>query len=76
MNIGNLFKACHERTRDVIQRAVREAIAGKVNIYPTISEIHFLVTCKTIADQGKTLVPFHVTGTFEELVEDSIYKFL
>jgi len=76
LNFRDFFEACHERAGDVIQRAVRQAIADQVNIYPAVTELYFLVPCKTIADQGQTLVPFHITRTFEELIEDSIYRFL
>ena len=32
--------------------------------------------CKSIADHGETLVPFHVAGALEELVEDGIQDIL
>jgi hypothetical protein len=35
----------------------------------TISKLEFIISCKTIEDQGKPLIPFHITGTFEEFVQ-------
>ena len=67
-----MFKACHQRARDVVERAVRLAATRQVNIHPTIPELYFSVACKSVVDHGETPVAFHVTGTLEELVEDGI----
>lgn len=72
LDLWEFFKACHQRACDVIERAVRLAATRQVNIHPTILELDFSVACKTVVDHGETPVPFHVTGTLEELVEDRI----
>ena len=76
LNLTDPFEARYERARDVVKCAVRLAIPGEVNIHPAVAELHFLIACKTIADQGKSLIPFDITGTLEELVEDGIDQLL
>jgi hypothetical protein len=34
-----------------------------------IGKLEFTVACKTIEDQGKTLVAFDVAGAFKEFIE-------
>ena len=38
----------------------------------SIDKIHFTVTRKPIGDHCQPAVPFHITGTLEELIEDGI----
>jgi len=76
LNIGELFEARHERARNVVQRAIRLASPCKINVHHIIYKLNFAIACKTITDHGKTLVPFHVTGTHKELIEDRINNIL
>jgi len=39
-----------------------------------IGKFKFAIACKTIQDQGKILIAFHVAGTFEELVQYCTYN--
>ena len=76
LDLRQFFQARDEWTCDVIERAIRLTVPGEVYIYPTVPELHFLVACKAVIDHGETAVPFHVTGTLEELIEDGIYNIL
>jgi hypothetical protein len=76
LDLREFFKTRYQWTRDVVERAVRLAAPGKVHIDPTVSKLHFPVARKTVVDHGETPVPFHVTRTLEELVQDGIYDIL
>ena len=50
LNIGELLEVKHERTGDVIERAVRLAVARKINVRHTISKLELAIACETIED--------------------------
>jgi len=76
LDLPECFKACYQRARDIVKRAIRLAAPRQVNINSSVYELHSPVACETVIDQGKTPVPLHVTGTLEELIEDGIYNIL
>jgi|GEM_PF-3251477 len=71
LNLGELFEIRHQRTRNGVKRPVRLAVPAEIDMHPPISKDKPAIACKTIKYQAESLVSFHITGTFEELIEDS-----
>jgi len=72
LNLRELFETRRERARDVIQRAVRQAIPCQINMHATVGKLNFAIACETIIDPGKTLIPFYITRSLKELIENRI----
>jgi hypothetical protein len=70
LHFRELFEVFHERTRDVIERAVRLTFARQVNVRYTIGKSQFAVAGETIEHQCESLIAFDIAGTFEEFIED------
>jgi hypothetical protein len=71
LNVGELLEVDGQRAGDGVERAVGLAGAGQVDMRHAVGEFESAVACKAVQDQGKPIVPFHIAGTFEELVQDS-----
>lgn len=69
MHFGELFEVCHERERDVVQRAVRLALARKVYVCDAVGVFDSGIACEPVQHQGEPLISFHVAGTFEEFIQ-------
>jgi hypothetical protein len=71
LNLWELFEIRHQRTRDGIKRPIRLAIPAEINMHPPIRKDKPAIACKAVKYKAESLVPFHITGTLEELIEDS-----
>ena len=71
LDLWELFESNHQRIRDRIQRPIRLAVPGEIDMYPTIGKDHFAIACKAVEYDSQSPVPFHITGTLEELIERS-----
>jgi len=66
---GELFEIFHQRTRDVVQRAVRLALTRQIDMGNAVGKGKFAVTCEAVEDERESLIPFDITGPFEEFIE-------
>lgn len=71
LNLWKLFEIRHQRTRDRVKRSIRLAIPAEINMHPPIRKDKPAIACKPIKHKAESPVPFHITGTLEELIEDS-----
>ena len=71
-DLRELFEAGHQRTRDVVKRAIRLAVPGQVYMHPAVQSLYPGVTREAIGDDRQPLVPFHVAGTLKELIQDGV----
>ena len=69
LHFGELLEIFHQRTRDVVERAVRLASARQVNMCNPIRKGKFAVAREAIEDQCEYLITFDIAGSFEELIE-------
>jgi hypothetical protein len=68
LHLGELLEIFHQRARDVVERAIRLAVARQVNMCNAIGKGEFAVTGETVENQGEALVTFDVAGSLEEFV--------
>lgn len=45
-------------------------------MHTTVGKLNFAIACEPIVDHGKTVVPFNITRTFKELIEDRVHNIL
>ena len=69
MHFGELLEIFHQRTRDVVERAVRLAATRQVDMCNTISKGKSAVTREAIQNEREPLIPLDITRSFEELIE-------
>ena len=69
MNFRELLEVLHERNGDVVQRAVRLALACEIDVRDAVGILNFAISCEAVQKEGKPLVAFHIAGTFEEFIE-------
>lgn len=72
LDFGELLEAQHQRTRDVIERAIRLAAASQIDMQAAICKLDSAVTRKTVADHRKALITFHIARALEEFIEHGI----
>jgi len=64
-----LFEVQREWTRNGIQRAIRLAIASKIDMCNAIREQKLAIACKSIEYQSKPLISFNIPGPLEEFIK-------
>lgn len=70
LDLRELFEIRHQRTRDGVKRPIRLTIPFQINMYSPICKDKPAVACKAIEYESKSFVPFHITGTLEELIKN------
>ena len=71
INIRELFEVCHERARDRVKCSVRLAAAGEVNVSDAICILEPGIASEAIQYQCQSLIPFYITGSFKEFIQNS-----
>lgn len=69
LNIRELFEVDGQRARDGIERAVRLAVPGEVDVRDAVGIFESAVAGEAVEDEREPGVAFHVAGTFEEFVQ-------
>lgn len=69
LHFGELLEVLHERNGNVVQRAVRLALAREVRVDDAICIFHFAVTGEAVRYERQSLVALHIAGTFEEFIQ-------
>jgi hypothetical protein len=70
LNLRELFNIRHQRTSDVIERPIGLTVSLKINLDASIYQDQSAIPGKTVEHRGQALVPFHIAGTLEKLIED------
>lgn len=71
LDLRELFEIGHQGTGNRVERPVRLALPGEINIHAAVQELDFAIPRKAIIDHCEPLIAFHISGTLEELVEHS-----
>ena len=77
LNLRELFEICHQWARDGVKRSIRLAIPCEINVRASIREDKPAIACKPVENKSKSLIPFHIAGALEELIEygsDALFR--
>ena len=69
LNLWELFEIRQQWTRDRVKRPVRLAIPCEINVHSPICKDQPAVARKAVKYETESPVSFHITRTFEELIE-------
>lgn len=71
LNVRELLEVGGQRAGNGVECTVGLTGAGQVDVRHAVGKFEPAVACEAVEDEGKPVVAFHVTGTFEELIQDS-----
>ena len=69
LHFGELFEIFCQRTRDVVERAIRLAGTGQIDMGNAVGEGESAVAGETVEDQRESLITLNIAGTLEEFIE-------
>ena len=76
LHFRELFEIFSQRTRNVVERAIRLACAHQIYMGNAIRKGKFTVTRETVEDKCETLIPFDIAVYLEEFIEHRAQQIL
>lgn len=76
LNLRQFLEACHQWARNIVERAIRLASSGQVDIHPAIRNFNLAVASEAVCDEGQPLVSFYAGGSLEKLIQHGTDKIL
>ena len=74
LNLRELFEILRQRLCDGVKCPIRLTLTSQIHMRNTICNDQFAVTCKTVAHQPQSLIPFNITRTLEELIQHGAHQ--